>query len=293
MSRVTSSSWTDLTGVRRFMHAGDPVSTDFSSYFPPGTAHLCLWSIVVIVAAVLSCVAPLSCKPHTMRAPRRASIFFLTLFCRHFIWRPSLGDGIYRKKRWVYDWVDSDGAAAGLLFHPVLRRVYELVFVGGVGGCTTPQLQMSRVRCVFLLFRCVCGSRWGSDSCLMCMLSCHRPHARVPPPPPPSSPTLPPTLCAETAGSSTFLNQPCKSSAQLKIRDIARVTQEHLDHQHSTPVWSDSSATLKPMASATWSALLTKPTLPRLAEHLAVVTILHHLARRWLTPAWHTYAFFI
>lgn len=121
---------------------------------------------------------------------------------------------------------------------------------GGCWGCTTPQLQTSRVRCVFLLFRCVCGSRRGSDSCLMCVLSCHRPHAQAPPPPP-SSPTPPPTFCAETAGSSTFLNQPCKSSAQLKIRDIARVTREHLADQHPTPVPSDSSATLKPITSAT------------------------------------------
>lgn len=109
---------------------------------------------------------------------------------------------------------------------------------------------MNMIGVCVLVFWGVCESWWGSNSCLMCVLSCRTPHAR----------TLSPSSCAETRQ----LGPPAETL--VKIHDITRVTRWWPDDTQ-TP-WGGISALLSfPIASAVWSALLiiwtpSKLTLP-------------------------------
>lgn len=105
---------------------------------------------------------------------------------------------------------------------------------------------MNTIGVCVLAFWGVCESWWGSNSCLMCVLSCRTPHAR----------TLSPSSCAETRQ----LGPPAENSRYHTCDLMAA-------RWHTYPLGGISALLSFPIASAICSALLiiwtpSKLTLP-------------------------------
>lgn len=110
----------------------------------------------------------------------------------------------------------------------------------------------------------VCEGRWGSDSCLMCVLSCRRPHARAP--------------CAEAAGSSRLYLRSDQLWVRLELFWKFMISHVWTDCSLTAPMTNKPAgqywATL-PIASTVWSALwiiwaLSKLTLSAQLESLNI-----------------------
>lgn len=121
---------------------------------------------------------------------------------------------IYTKAEKARYTVCSDSGPAGLQGAPFIL-LHDFAFLWALFGATCSTKWAWGVRSCFLA---VCESWWGSDGCLMCVLSCRRPHAQAP------------TPCAKTAGSPKLYLRPT-----LWVKLLRRFMISH--------VWPDSSLT--------------------------------------------------